>query len=70
MRDAVGGADAVGGLFELRRERGEAGRGPGRGELEQLRQLDDGRARDDAVAEALVNVYLFIYFLKMIQEQR
>ena len=35
MRDAVGRSDAVGGLLELGRERGEARGGAGGGELEE-----------------------------------
>ena len=53
MRDAVGGPDAVRRLLELGRERGEPPRGAGRRELQQLRELDDGRSGDDAVAQAL-----------------
>lgn len=53
MRDAVGRSDAVRGLFELGRERREPRGGAGRGELEELRELDDRSPGDDAVAEAL-----------------
>lgn len=53
MRDAIGSPDAVCGLLELGREGRESRGGPGRGELEQLRQLDDRGAGNDAVAEAL-----------------
>ena len=53
MREAVGRADAVGRLLELGGERGEARGGAARGELEELGELDDRGAGDDAVAEAL-----------------
>ena len=61
MRDAVGRSDAVGGLLELGRERGEARGGAGGGELEELRELDDRGAGDDAIAEALF--FFFFFFL-------
>ena len=59
MRDTIGCADAVRCLLELGRERGEARGGSRRGELEQLRELDDGGAGDDAVAEALWRDFFF-----------
>ena len=64
MRDAVGRSDAVVGLLELGRERGEARGGAGGGELEELRELDDRGAGDDAIAEALFFFFFFFFGLR------
>ena len=64
VRDAVGRSDAVGGLLELGRERGEARGGAGGGELEELRELDDRGAGDDAIAEALFFFFFFFFGLR------
>ena len=64
MRDAVGRSDAVGGLLELGRERGEARGGAGGGELEELRELDARGAGAAAIPVALFFFFFFFFGLR------